>query len=171
MQTIRQAFAGELATALQVCDNMAPAAAIRVGEIIAELRSIKQKIKDRAVSLGYADRCRRAISVCGGECCIWHFPKNLAAVDFLMAVFDLSESRKKPLLEQIQQPQVRPYQCPLLREDGCIFAFESRPMVCTSAFPCLAGTAYWQYKESFREDINTFRAALGRLLDEAAAGI
>ncbi len=143
---------------------MSPVADGKAVELISELRAIKKQIEIRAATLGYAERCRQAIPVCGGECCRWHFPKALTAVDFFVAVFDMTALERQMLTEQIANPDNEQYQCPLLRKDGCIFAFRSRPIVCTSAFPCLAGTEYWQYKERFRKGIKILYAALGRLV-------
>ena len=165
IKKIRQTMSTDLESALRACEQMSPAFALKAAELISDLRAIKQQIEGRAGALGYSARCQQAIEVCGGECCIWHFPQTLTAVDFFIAAFDLAAEERQVLAKQIKSPVNERYQCPLLRKDGCIFAFQSRPIVCTSAFPCLAGGEYWQYKEKFRKDIETIYAALGRLVD------
>ena len=164
IKKIRQAMSVDLETALRACERMSPVFARKAAQLISDLRAIKRQIEGRAEALGYSKRCRQAIEVCGGECCVWHFPQTLTAVDFFIAVFDLTADERQVLVEQIENPAKERYQCPLLRKGGCIFAFQSRPIVCTSAFPCLAGEEYWVYKERFRKDIDGIYTDIRRLL-------
>ena len=161
---IRQAMLKDLGTALRACEKLRPAATQKAGALISDLKSIKQQVESRATTLGYSERCRQAIPVCGGECCVWHFPKTLTPVDFFIAVFDLAADERRVLVKQIENSDNEHYRCPLLQKDGCAFSFENRPIVCTNAFPCLAGTQYWQYKEQFRKDIEAIYTVLGGLL-------
>ncbi len=170
MTHIRRAMSGELAKALQICQNMGPADAAKAELLIADLGAIKRHIEDRAALLGYSERCRQAIAVCRGECCRWHFPRTINRVDFLIAVFQQSADANAALIDQVQPGGDRAYQCPLLLKDGCIFTFATRPVVCTTAFPCFAGADYWQFKESYRKDIDAIREALGQLVDESVDG-
>jgi len=163
---IRRAMSRELAAALRVCENMGPADAAEAEQLIAELGAIKRHVEDRAASLGYSARCRQAIAVCRGECCRWHFPKTINRIDFFIAVFGMTDTAKEAVVNQVQPVEDRAYRCPLLCKDGCIFSFADRPVVCTNAFPCMAGADYWQYKERFREEIDAIRAALGSLIDQ-----
>ena len=165
LRAIRRAMAGELETALRALANMDPHAASEAEALIAGIMAIKDKIEARAQVLGYADTCRQAIAVCAGECCRWHFPKRLSRVDFFAAVFGLPAPARVALAEQLQAAGDGIYQCPLLQRNGCIFSFENRPAVCTAAYPCLAGSDYWDYKESFREELTRLRKALGQLID------
>jgi len=158
-------MSGELATAVKVRANMGPADAAAADQLVADLGGVKRQIEERAAALGYAGRCRRAIPVCRGECCRWHFPRTIDRVDLFIAVAGLSSDEMTAVVAQVRSAADRPYQCPLLRADGCIFAFEKRPVVCTSAYPCVAGSDYWRYKETFRREIDTIRAALGRLME------
>ena len=165
MQKRRRAMSADLAAAWRAREQMGSAAAARAAGLIVELGSIKQAIENQARALGYTQRCRRAIEVCRGECCLWHFPKTISVVDFFIAVFDFAEEETAALAAQIRAGAGgQAYQCPLLRKDGCIFDFQNRPLVCTSAFPCMAGQQFWQYKERFRADIATLRTDLGRLI-------
>lgn len=159
-------MAAELEAALRALAKMDLPAVAEAGELIAALMSIKTKIEERARALGYAERCRRSIAVCAGECCRWHFPKRLSRVDFLAAVFNLQAAERAALTTQVRTAGDRFYQCPLLQRNGCIFSFENRPAVCTVAYPCLAGSDYWDYKERFGKDINRLREALGELIDK-----
>lgn len=165
---IRRAMSRELVMALRVCENLGSADAAEAEQLIAQLGAIKRHVEDRAASLGYSERCREAIAVCGGECCRWHFPKTINRIDFFLAVFGMTDTEKEAVVKQVQPTDDQAYHCPLLCEDGCIFSFANRPVVCTSAFPCMAGSDYWQYKESFRKEIDNFRAALDRLIDRCA---
>ena len=77
----------------------------------------------------------------------------------------MTTSAKQAVVKQVLPGNNQTYRCPLLRKDGCIFSFANRPVVCTSAFPCMAGSVYWQYKETFRKEIDTLRDALDRLIE------
>jgi len=158
-------MAVELETALRALAKMDKQAASEAGDLIHRMAVIKNKIEARARALGYAEKCRQAIAVCTGECCRWHFPKRLSRVDFFAAAYNLPVPARAALTEQVQKADERIYQCPLLRHDGCFFSFENRPAVCTVAYPCLAGSNYWEYKERFREELNRLRKTLGRLID------
>lgn len=166
MANIRKAMTGELKVAIRARRKMEPAVVTEAARLVADLGAVKRQIENQAALLGYSKRCRAAIAVCKGECCRWHFPKTINRVDFFIAVFRLAPDLRSALVEQVRPTDDRGYQCPLLRKDGCIFSFENRPVVCTSAFPCLAGTVYWQYKESFRKEIDAIRTALGNLIDQ-----
>lgn len=165
LRGIRQAMAAELEIALRALAKMDPQAMATAGKLIAALRSIKTKIEERARAFGYSETCRQAIAVCAGECCRWHFPKRLSRVDFFAAVFNLPEIARVTLIEQVRASGDGVYQCPLLQRNGCIFSFEHRPAVCTAAYPCLAGSDYWAYKESFRKELTKLRKDLGALID------
>ena len=169
MAKIREAMTRELDMALLALEKMEPSAVDAAAQLISDLGSIKQQIEGRAESHGYSKRCREAIAVCRGECCRWHFPKTINRIDFLIAVFGMTDTEKEAVVKQVQPVGGQAYRCPLLREDGCNFSFANRPVVCTSAFPCMAGSDYWQYKEGFREDIDAIRAALDRLIDKSVA--
>lgn len=159
-------MAAELETALRALANMDPHAASEAGTLINKVMVIKNEIEARAQVLGYVNKCRQAIAVCAGECCRWHFPKRLSRVDFFAAVFRLSEPDRAALAAKLQAAGDGIYQCPLLQPDGCIFSFENRPAVCTAAYPCLAGSDYWEYKERFREELTRLRKILGQLIDK-----
>jgi hypothetical protein len=165
IKKIRQTMSTDLETALRAYEQMRPAVVLKAAELISGLKAIKQQIEGRAGALGYSARCQQAIEVCRGECCIWHFPKTLTAVDFFIAAFDLAAAERKVLVEQVRHPVKSSYQCPLLRKDGCIFAFQSRPIACTSAFPCMVGGEYWAYKESFRKDIDDIYAVIRHIIN------
>jgi len=154
----------DLETALRACKRMRPVSVRKAARLISDLGIIKKQIEGQAEVLGYSERCRQAIEVCGGECCVWHFPQTLTAVDFFIAVFDMTADERQVIVRLIQNSGNKRYQCPLLRKEGCTFAFQSRPMVCTSAFPCLAGGEYWVYKERFRKDIDSIYTDIRRLL-------
>ncbi len=164
-------MARDLATAVRALKKMTPEAVDAAAQLISDLVSIKHQIEARARSLGYSEKCRQAIGVCGGECCRWHFPKTLTRIDFFMAVFNLEACERTALEEQVQSAGDEFYHCPLLQKNGCIFGFENRPVACTNAFPCLVGQEYWQYKERFKNDIETIRAALDSLIDQHVAVI
>lgn len=166
LRKIRRTMAGQLKTALRALAEMDSQAIAEAGDLVAALMSIKKMIEERAWALGYSETCRQAIAVCAGECCRWHFPRRLSRVDFFAAVFALQDTARNALTEQVQASGDRVYQCPLLQRDGCIFSFENRPAVCTAAYPCLAGSDYWDYKERFRKERTRLRDALEKLIDK-----
>ena len=155
---------------MQAREQMGPAATAEVEQLVAKLGEIKRRIENRAASLGYSEHCRQSIPVCAGECCVWHFPRDIDRVDFLVALTGLAAAERAALVEQVQLAADLSHKCPLLREDGCILTFDNRPVVCTNAFPCMAGSEYWQYKETFREDTEDIRAELNRLIGNNLPG-
>jgi len=158
-------MAAELKVALRARAKMDSQALAETEDLIAALKSIKRKIEERAQALGYSEVCRQSIAVCAGECCRWHFPKRLSRVDFFAAVFKLQAVARTALAVQVHASGDGVYQCPLLQNDGCTFSFEERPAVCTAAYPCLAGSDYWEYKERFSSARASLRKALGKLID------
>jgi hypothetical protein len=45
------------------------------------------------------------------------------------------------------------YQCPVLRENGCLFSFDSRPLACSNAYPCFSGELYHNFLERKRKEV------------------
>jgi len=114
---------------------------------IDEIRKIKYLIEEKARELGYSKACKESVSLCGGMCCKWHFPTVLSPADFLVAICGQPINRRIGLLEQLSSFSGSKDQCPLLCVNGCFLSFETRPVSCTTAYPCHAGQIYWEFKE------------------------
>lgn len=115
------------------------------------INRIRYRIYEKAVELGYVKKCKDSIPVCKGECCKWHFPKDLSRLDFFVTVCSISSEKQNTLVDQLLF-NTGQYQCPLLREDGCLLSFGRRPLVCSSAYPCFAGDAYHAFLEKQRKE-------------------
>lgn len=125
---------------------MTPATRNIVESAIAEILNIKNRMEKLAIQMGYSQACKQGIPVCRGECCIYHYPKDLTSVDFFIAIYTMSDNRQQVLLNLVLQ--YKGHGCPMLLETGCFFSFEQRPVICTNAYPCFAGRVYWEKKEA-----------------------
>ena len=128
------------------------------------LSHIKHRIELKARLMGHSKACREAIGVCKGECCRWHFPKNLTAVDFFISLHYLSPAQQIKLTRLLRPSEDIRYQCPILNSDGCFFHFEARPMVCTAAYPCFARQPYWEYYTKQQQEVFPARQVLENLI-------
>lgn len=54
---------------------------------IKEIISLKYQMEILADQKGYSLNCKESIPICKGECCKWHYPRNLTHVDFLIALW------------------------------------------------------------------------------------
>ena len=123
-----------------------------VERLIKEIVAIKCQTETIALRLGYTDACKASIGTCGGWCCRRHFPKSLSPVDFLIALFLMSDTQQDALKSRIAVDSGN--SCPMLINTGCMMSFEQRPVVCTNAYPCFMGRSYWLEKEKNNELIN-----------------
>ncbi|WP_299981005.1 hypothetical protein [Desulfobacula sp.] len=116
-------------------------AELQVKEIIA----LKYQMETIAAQKGYSQACKASIPTCRGDCCKWHFPRNLSHVDFFIAIFHMPEEQQAALAKLICNN--RKDQCPVLLKTGCFLSFEQRPVLCTNAYPCFNDRSYWIEKE------------------------
>ena len=134
------------------------AAELQVKEII----SLKYQMETIAAQKGYAQACKISIPICRGECCKWHFPRNLTHVDFFIAIFYMPEEQQAALATLIGNNKKN--QCPVLLKTGCFLSFEQRPVLCTNAYPCFNDRSYWIEKEKkniqFKKVIDALDAAV-----------
>ena len=112
---------------------------------IKEIISLKYQMETLADQKGYSLNCKRSIPICKGECCKWHYPRNLTHVDFLIAIFNMGEEQKALLSKKILGAKYD--HCPMLLKTGCFLSFEQRPVLCTNAYPCFSDHSYWIEKE------------------------
>jgi hypothetical protein len=120
----------------------------RVKKLVEDWYVIKQETEQTAIALGYSSACRRSIEFCRGECCRLHFPKTFSVADFLAIIGSLTPKKREGLTNRILSNRSSGKQCILHMPDGCFLSFNSRPMVCTNAYPCFAGREYWEAKEA-----------------------
>jgi len=118
-----------------------------------EINRIRHQIYKKAMRFGYVKKCKDSISICKGGCCKWHFPKNLSYLDMFIIVCRISAEEQKALKDQIAFDNGK-YQCPILREDGCSLSFDSRPVVCSNAYPCFAGDSFYDFLSKKRKEID-----------------
>lgn len=150
------AYRGFLLTELAVvrtCQrNITPADRKKVQGAARALARIRRAIHAEATALAYNERCQAAIPDCRGECCRWHFPKNLDRRDLLLMASGLTTQGLDALEQQLSK-EAENYQCPLLITDGCLFTLETRPLVCVSAYPCFAADRYHRFLNDQRKAI------------------
>jgi len=74
--------------------------------------------------------------------------EELGWIDFFIIICGLSQKEQTRLTDQILDLNNNIYQCPLLIKNGCFLEFNSRPAVCTNAYPCFAGQLYREFLEN-----------------------
>jgi hypothetical protein len=120
---------------------------------VTKINRIRYQVYEKAMELGYVKKCITSISVCKGECCKWHFPKKLRFPDFFITVCGSSSKELTALKDQILFDNGK-YQCPVLRENGCLLSFDSRPLACSNAYPCFSGELYHNFLERKRKEVD-----------------
>jgi len=120
---------------------------------VTKLNRIRYQVYEKAAELGYVKKCITSISVCKGECCKWHFPKKLSFPDLFITVCGSSSKELTALKDQILFDNGK-YQCPVLRENGCLLSFDSRPLACSNAYPCFSGELYHNFLERKRKEVD-----------------
>ena len=128
-----------------------------------KINSIRHQIYEKAMELGYVNKCIDSIAVCKGECCKRHFPKNLNYVEMFITVCSISSEEHKALKDQLAFNNGK-NECPVLRENGCLLSFNSRPLECSNAYPCFAGESYHEFLEKQRKAINVQHILLKEIL-------
>jgi hypothetical protein len=113
--------------------------------LINKVVSLKQQMEALANQKGYSNACKTSIPTCKGECCKWHFPRNLNHIDFFIAIFNMSEVQQAEFSKIILNNNGN--HCPVLLKNGCFLSFEQRPVLCTNAYPCFNERSYWKEKE------------------------
>lgn len=130
----------------------------RAEAAVAEIQGIRALIYREADRLGYATACVDSIPDCKGECCKWHYPKTLNRFDFFITVVTLSPEQVSHVLERLEKAaQVGDFGargCPFLTPGGCVFSFQSRPILCANAYPCFMSDGFHAFLETRRKDIN-----------------
>ncbi len=134
---------------------------IRLAQLqIKEIIALKYQMETIASQKGYSQACKASIPTCRGDCCKWHFPRNLTPVDFFIAIFYMPEEQQVALTKLIHNNNKN--QCPVLLKTGCFLTFEQRPVLCTNAYPCFNDRPYWVEKEKknilFKKAIDTLDA-------------
>ena len=136
---------------------------------VTKINRIRYQVYEKAVELGYVKKCITSISVCKGECCKWHFPKKLNFPDMFITVCGSSSKELTALKDQIIFDNGK-YQCPILRENGCLLSFNSRPLACSNAYPCFSGELYHNYLKKHRTEIDTQYILLHEIFQKWTSG-
>jgi hypothetical protein len=133
------------------------------------INRIRYQIYEKAIELGYVKKCIDSIPVCKGECCKWHFPKNISCPDLFITVCGSSSKKLTALKDQIIFDNGK-YQCPVLRENGCLLSFDTRPLVCSNAYPCFSGELYHNYLQRKRKEIDAHYIFLNKIFQKWTSG-
>jgi len=145
MKYVRAAMHENLLIAMDALHELSGEKMQAVEILIREIISIKYQLETIADQKGYSQACKTYIPTCRGECCKWHFPRNLTYMDFFLAIFRMPEEQQGELAELIFNNTRN--QCPVLLETGCFLSFEQRPVTCTNAYPCFHEQSYWNEKD------------------------
>jgi hypothetical protein len=149
----RKYLCGVLEAATGIYDQLSEKDRAEALKVVNNINRIRYQIYETALGLGYVKACKDAIPVCNGECCIWHYPKQLNCLDLFITVCSISTEEQNALKDQIGRNNGR-HQCPVLRENGCSLSFESRPLVCSNAYPCFAGEFFHKFLLKQRKEID-----------------
>jgi hypothetical protein len=132
---------------------------------IERLQTIRREIAERANHLGYAELCRKLIPQCQGECCTTLFPREITRTDLLVASRSLTTGERHLLSGRLEDCDEGGTRCPLLSRDGCMLAFEQRPITCANSYPCFASHGYWQFLQGKRQETEAIYDGLSGVLD------
>lgn len=129
---------------------------------IVDILSVKYHMEHLAIRRGYSQACKNAIPACGGECCKYHFPRNLTPVDFFIAIHEMPGKKLSGLSELMSRSDTD--YCPLLLQSGCILSFEQRPIICTNAYLCFSDRSYWMEKERKAITVQKARKSISAII-------
>jgi len=152
IKAYRKYLRAELKAAISIYNRLDENDRTRALKAVNKINRIRHHIYEKALELGYVERCVNSISACKGECCKWHFPKNLDCLDLFVTVCSISPEKQTALQNQIAFNNGK-YQCPVLRENGCLLSFDSRPLICSNAYPCFSKESYHNFLEKQQKDI------------------
>ena len=153
MTDYRKLLVGELKAAIRIYDQLNEKKKARAFGAVSEVNRIRHQIYDKAAGFGYVKLCMDSIPVCKGECCKWHFPKNLSRLDLFITICSITVAEQTALADQLALNNGK-YQCPVLRRNGCLLSFDSRPIACSNAYPCFAGESFHKFLLKQRKEID-----------------
>lgn len=137
---------------------------------VAEIQRLRERIHQEADRLGYAAACVTTIPDCKGECCKWHYPKNLDRFDFFISVVTLPPDRVTTALNRLADAASTDTQaCPFLMPDGCTLSFQSRPILCANAYPCFMSDGFHAFLDIQRKEIDRQFGILKQIARRTAA--
>jgi hypothetical protein len=145
MQNIQAVMHKNLMVAIDRCKNLSQKGMRDAKFKVKEIITLKYQMETIATQKGYSQACKASIITCKGECCKWHFPRNLTHIDFFIAIFFMLEKQQTELAKLICNNKKN--YCPILLKTGCFLSFEQRPVLCTNAYPCFNDRSYWIEKE------------------------
>jgi len=163
MRDYRKLLCGELKAAIYIYKRLDEKDRTRALGAINEVNHIRHQIYEKAQRLGYAQQCIDSIPVCKGSCCKWHFPKSLGLLELFITVCSISIEAQAALARQLALNSGK-YQCPVLRNSGCLLSFDSRPLVCSNAYPCFAGASYHEFLKKQQKKIHVQHVLLKEIL-------
>jgi hypothetical protein len=163
MTDYRTLLIGEFAAAVRMYDQLNEKERAKALGVVNEINHIRHQIYQEALGFGYVKKCMDSIPVCKGVCCKWHFPKNLGCLDLFITLCSITAAEQTALSDQLALNNGK-YQCPVLSKSGCLLSFNSRPLVCSNAYPCFAGATYHEFLEKQRKKINVLHVLLKEIL-------
>jgi hypothetical protein len=165
MRDYQKLLCGELKAAIYICNQLNEKDRAKALGVVNEVNHIRHQIYEKALGFGYVKQCIDSIPTCKGECCKWHFPKNLSRLDLFITICSITVAEQTALADQLALHNGK-YQCPVHRKNGCLLSFDSRPLVCSNAYPCFAGASYHKLLKKQRKKINVQYALLKEILQK-----
>jgi hypothetical protein len=159
----RKLLCRELKAAIRIFNQLNKKERAKAFGVVNEVNHIRRQIYEKALGCGYVKQCIDSISVCKGECCKWHFPKNLNRLDLFITLCSITVAEQNALADQLALNNGK-YQCPVLRKNGCLLSFDNRPLICSNAYPCFAGASYHEFLKKQRKKINIRHVLLKEIL-------
>ena len=170
MTDYRKLLCEELKAAICICNQLNAKDRAKALGVVNEINHIRHQIYEKALRFGYVKQCMESILICKGECCKWHFPKNLSRLDMFITICSLTVAEQTALADQIALNNGK-YQCPVLRKNGCLLSRKSRPLVCSNAYPCFAGSSYHEFLKKQRKKINAQHGLLKEILQKYTGAV
>lgn len=158
----RRSLCAELKAAISIYHQLDENDRARALAAVNTINHIRHQVYKQAAKYGYAKMCIDSIDICKGRCCKWHFPKNLNYLDLFITVCSISTDKQIALKNQIGVSNGK-YQCPVLLENGCLLSFDSRPLVCSNAYPCFSSNFYYKFLEKQKKKIDAQRTILKKI--------
>ena len=91
----RKLLCRELKAAIRIFNQLNKKKRAKAFGVVNEVNHIRRQIYEKALGCGYVKQCIDSIPTCKGECCKWHFPKNLSRLDLFITICSITGTKSK----------------------------------------------------------------------------